>query len=94
MRAIKVSDRVYRILKYGSEVYGESIGKFLERLIEGFISKYEGNRLKLLLESEIRQKLPSEFSVITEGLNLIREFDSEKARELEIKLKELRNGEF
>lgn len=94
MRTIQVSDRVYRILKNGSKIYGESIGKFLERLINAFVSKYEAKELISHLESEIKPISHSEFSVITEGLNLIREFDSEKARELEIKLKELRNGEF
>jgi hypothetical protein len=90
MRTINVPERAYGILKYGATVYNESMGNFLERWIDGFMSKEKAKELITHLKSEINQNtLPVESvhsQMIKEGLLLIREFSLEKVKELEDKL--------
>jgi len=94
-RTIGVSDRVYRVLNYGAVVYRESIGEFLERLLDGVYEREKAKELISTLETQIKAKstVPesSHSQLINEGLSLIREFSLDKAKELEEKLAEIRS---
>jgi hypothetical protein len=74
-RAIKVSDRAYRIFNYGAEIYNESVGDFVDRFIDWI---------------EKKAKLPLSESLVEEGLKLIKEINPEKAVELRKKLESLK----
>jgi len=95
MRTVNVSERVYGILKYGSEVYGKSMGVFLEMLLDAFVDKLNAKELITRLESQISQNtrlFQSEgLGMIKEALSLIAEFDPAKAKELEERLTEIKS---
>jgi hypothetical protein len=92
-KTVRVSERVYGILDYGSKVYGESMGEYMERLLEALCERERLLELKshdvfkIELKSHISESEHSE--LIKEGLSLIAEINSEKGKELEKKLLEL-----
>ena len=94
-RIINVSDRMYNLFKFGSEVYGEAIGIFVERFADAFMCREDAKELITHLESGISQNtrlVESEHSqLIKDGLSLIREFSSEKAKELEERLTQIKS---
>jgi len=95
MRTINVSERLYGIVKFGSQVYDESLGSFLERFVDALSFRQEGKELITRLELGISQNTcPSQTEnsgMVKEGLSLLAEFDSAKAKELEEKLKEIKS---
>jgi len=95
MRTVNVSERLYSMVKFGSEVYNESLGSFLERFIDALCLRQDATELITRLKSEIEQNtrsVESEHSELTkEGLNLIREISPEKAKELEERLEQIKS---
>jgi polyhydroxyalkanoate synthesis regulator phasin len=95
MRSISVSDRMYNFFKFGSEVYGESIANFIERLVDASMSRQEEKELISHVKSEISQishTVESDHSqLIKDALSLIGEFSSEKAKELEERLAQIKS---
>jgi hypothetical protein len=105
-RTIKVSDRIYGIVEYGSKVYGESIESFVERFADAFMSREDAKELMIRLEAEVNKRLsPVESEkkplspvlesvhtqLINDALSLIREFSSERAKELEERLAQIKS---
>lgn len=93
-RAIKVSDRFFRLICYGSEVFHVSKKEFVDKLLDSHLSlirtRFVEKIRKLPISLETKPKLPISESLIAEGLELIKSVDLEKAKELELRLKELR----
>jgi len=93
-RAIKVSDRFFRLVCYGSEVFHLSKKDFVDKLLDSHLSlirtRFVEKIRKLPISLETKPKLPISESLIAEGLKLIKDVDSEKAKELTEKLKELK----
>lgn len=92
-RAIKVSDRFFRLVCYGSEVFHLSKKEFVDKLLDSHLSlirtRFVEKIRKLPISKIEKPKLPISESLIREGLKLIKNVDSEKAKELELRLKEL-----
>jgi len=95
-RAIKVSDRFFRLVSYGSQVFDVSKKDFLDKLLDSHLSlirtRFVEKIRKLPISLETKSKLPISESLIAEGLKLIKSLDSEKAKELELALKELKEN--
>lgn len=93
-RAIKVSDRFFRLVSYGSQVFDVSKKDFADKLLDSHLSlirsRFVEKLRKLPISLERTPKLPISESLISEGLELIKSLDLEKAKELELRLKELR----
>jgi len=91
MRAIKVSERAYQILRYMGDVYGETIAQSLDNLIDVFESKYSVSFAKIVESNQLNSKQSQSNQFLEEGLKLLKDVDSGKAQDLENKLKEIRD---
>lgn len=93
-RVIKVSDRFFRLVSYGASVFDTSRKDFADKLLDSHLSlirtRYSEKTRKLPISLGIKPKLPVSESLIREGLQLIKEVNWEKGKELELCLKELR----
>ncbi len=94
-RTIKVSDRTYNMLNYGSKIFHISIADFLDKILNSYLD-YESIDFSKFKEmspvfEENRQMSPVSENLIAEGLKLIEEINPEKAKELRLKLKSLKS---
>jgi predicted DNA-binding protein len=84
---LRVSEKAYEILDYGSKVLNITKAEYVDRLIDWFIKR--DSRLIEELEQKSHQTETSHSELIEEGLKLIGDIDLEKAKELREKLKRL-----
>lgn len=93
-RIVHVSERFYSMVCYGATVFHLSKSQFLDKLLDSHLSlirtRFLGKTEKVRISLGIGQKVRVSESLIAEGLELIKSVDSEKAKELELALKELR----
>lgn len=83
-RVIHVSERFYSMISYGASVFHVSRTQFADKVLDSHLSLI---RTRFL---EKKEKVQVSESLIAEGLKLIKSVDSEKAKEVELALKELR----
>lgn len=95
-RVLKVSERFYNLIDYGARVYGVSKGIFCDMLFNSHLglirTRYLEKTQKLPISLGIKPKLPVSESLVEEGLKLIKDVDSEKAKELSEIINEMRKS--
>lgn len=93
-RVIHVSERFYSMISYGASVFHVSRTQFADKLLDSHLSlirtRFLEKKEKVQISLGIKQKVQVSESLIAEGLELIKSVDSEKAKQVELALKELR----
>lgn len=93
---LHVSKRFYRLVSYGAKTYGVSRTKFCDMLYNSHLSlirtRFLEKTQKVPISLGIKQKVPLSESLIAEGLKLINDVDSEKAKNLRESLNEMRKS--